>query len=138
MGIVGRILLIDGCWVYEGCRNSHGYGQINTKINGIYKRVYLHRIMFEIFIGKLVKGKELDHLCKNTYCVNPYHLEQVSHRVNCLRGISPASLHAKKTRCPKEHQYSHVNSRGQRVCRLCLMENSRRDYARKKMGLFSL
>ena len=40
-------------------------------------------------IGPVPDSLELDHLCRNRYCVNPSHLEAVSYRVNVLRGPVP-------------------------------------------------
>jgi len=43
-------------------------------------------------VGPVPDGLELDHLCRNRYCVNPHHLEAVSHRTNVLRGFIPPKL----------------------------------------------
>lgn len=73
----------DECWVWMRARNNHGYGQIGHD----RKVVYAHRVSWELHHGRPVPdGKELDHLCRNPPCVNPSHLEAVTHRENCLRG----------------------------------------------------
>lgn len=63
----------SGCWEWI---ESTAYG---------YARDFSHRLSYQIFVGPLIEGLELDHLCKNTKCVNPEHLEQVSHRTNIRR-----------------------------------------------------
>jgi hypothetical protein len=74
-------------------------------------------------------GLELDHLCRNAKCVNPYHLDPVSHRENVRRAlpyITPRN--SKKTCCPKGHEYDAENTRiytnqrtgrTSRYCRAC-------------------
>ena len=43
----------------------------------------------------------LDHLCRNTICVNPDHLEIVTPRENVLRGFGPTAIKARQTHCKK-------------------------------------
>jgi len=45
-----------------------------------------HRVSYALLKGPLVDGLDLDHLCRVRPCVNPDHLEQVTHLVNMLRG----------------------------------------------------
>lgn len=77
-------------------------------------------------------GLELDHLCRVRCCVNPGHLEPVSHQVNALRGVSPTALNAAKTMCPVGHPYSIENTRisaaGYRFCRECGRRHRMRYY----------
>lgn len=47
---------------------------------------YAHRAMYEQEVGPITEGLELDHLCRQTMCVNPSHLEPVTHAVNLRRG----------------------------------------------------
>jgi hypothetical protein len=100
----------DQCWEWRGWRDRHGYGRIDVK------RVsrLAHRIAYEILIGPIPDGLELDHLCRNTSCVNPAHLEPVTHRENMGRGTF-----ATKTHCPAGHLYAeHMdpNATWGRVC----------------------
>lgn len=62
--------------------NSGGYGLMT--INN--KNIYAHRHFYEKYKGKIPQGLVLDHLCKNTLCVNPNHLEAVTQKVNMQRG----------------------------------------------------
>lgn len=70
------------CWIWSASL-SRGYGQICFQ--GRLHRV--HRVSFSVEYGStLLKGMDIDHLCRVTACVRPSHLEQVTHRVNVARG----------------------------------------------------
>src|SRR5262249_52177059 len=75
--------------------------------------------------------REPHHLCNNRGCENVAHMELVPHRENVLLGTSPAAQHAKKTRCPAGHEYTHVRG-GQRKCRACEEEQARVRWAQLK------
>ena len=69
-----------GCWIWLGAK-SHGYGA--ARHNG--KNCSAHRVMYEELVGPIPNGLEINHLCRVKNCVNPEHLEPVTHRENCLR-----------------------------------------------------
>lgn len=70
-----------GCWVWQGHVGGCGYGR--TVRDG--RAVYVHRFMWELVHGRVPEGLELDHLCRNRLCMNPDHLEVVTHRENMRR-----------------------------------------------------
>lgn len=73
-----------GCWVWK-TGTVNGYGSFHYK-NG----QYAHRFSYEFFTGnKIPSDREIDHICRNKLCVNPEHLEVVTHRENVLRGPVP-------------------------------------------------
>src|SRR5258708_37728715 len=97
-------LIIDqdtGCLLWTGCRVK-GYGF--TSDGG--KNLYVHRVMYEWFVGPIPTGMELDHLCRVKHCAAPAHLEAVTHVENLRRGAGSAGRHnAVKTECPHGHPY---------------------------------
>jgi hypothetical protein len=67
--------------------------------------------------------------------VNPEHLEAVTHRVNNNRGVGLSAQNARKTHCKRGHEFVPVNTyryRGQRICRTCGREKTRRFRERQR------
>lgn len=125
----------DECWEWQGCKNVTGYGLIALGASHPGKSVVVHRVSFEHFVGPIPRGLSLDHLCRNRACVNPAHLEPVTHRVNVLRGESPAAKFAARDCCPQGHPFDEENTyhwRGRRLCRACRRVESLARYHRKK------
>jgi hypothetical protein len=130
-----KIALTDtGCieWI------AGGYGMFFIDwAGGRNLRVLAHRWSYEYHVGPIPDGLTIDHLCRNPACVNPDHLEPVTHRENVLRGTSRAAIHAAKTECVNGHPFSGDNLilRGNgrwRDCRECTRAKHRRRYHRLK------
>jgi hypothetical protein len=109
----------NGCWEWQGHLDIGGYGTFSFN----NKPVKAHRFSFEYHNGPIPKGLELDHLCRNRACVNPYHLEPVTRQINESRAIQ--NPHNKlKTHCPLGHPYDLINTYfdkdGGRDCKICM------------------
>jgi hypothetical protein len=107
-----------GCWMWQGSVTGKGYG--NVRVAG--KTKYAHRFFYEHHVGPIPAGLDLDHLCRVQTCVNPEHLEPVTHRENVLRGEGPSAQQARLTHCKRGHELSGDNVysyRGKRECREC-------------------
>lgn len=109
-----------GCLLWTGSTDGRGrYGQF-----GVDRRVVrAHRWAWEQEHGPVPEGFDLDHLCRKTLCVNPAHLELVTHRENVLRGQSFAAINAAKTHCKRGHPFTPETIRrttdGGRQCMAC-------------------
>lgn len=112
-----KVRKTDGCWFWTSTRGENGYGQFTLR-TGVVRRA--HRIAYELAVGPIPDGLEIDHLCRVRACVNPAHLEPVTRQENIRRAV------AAKTHCPKGHPrtpensaHDHVN--GSRVwrCKTC-------------------
>lgn len=114
----------DDCWLYASYINPvTGYGQRGIKHHGKSKYQYVHRIFYENIKGRIPKGLAIDHLCGVRHCINPIHMEAITNNENVRRGQYRNSWNAKKTHCPKGHEYTisntMLNKRGGRLCRTC-------------------
>src|SRR5665647_2266757 len=76
----------SGCIEWVAGTNGVGYGLIHLGPEDGSRKVYAHRWSYEHHFGPVPDGLHLDHLCRNTICVNPEHLEPVTQRENVLRG----------------------------------------------------
>lgn len=77
-----------GCWDWLATRTAAGYGQFwagRYSPTGQPLLDSAHRVVYEVLVGPIPAGLEIDHLCRNTGCVNPEHLEVVTHAENVRR-----------------------------------------------------
>lgn len=115
----------NGCWEWPGKREY-----TTMMFRG---RIELaHRVAYLLWRGPI--AQVLDHLCRNTHCVNPWHLEDVSRRTNTLRGMTIAAAEVARIACPQGHPYSAENTymsrSGKRHCRECGNQRQMRRYWR--------
>lgn len=122
------------CWLWTGAKTEDGYGQFRMG----QRMMPAHRIAWLDGGRKNVipDGYVIDHLCRNTSCVNPQHLEPVTIETNVDRGLRGRDSH---TECPNGHRYSEDNTQLQarhgrvhRYCKTCLKESKRRTYLKRK------
>ena len=124
----------ETCWLWTGRIGKGGYGRLGPRL--------AHRAAYELFVGPVPQGFELDHLCRTPNCVNPQHLEPVTPEENWLRSHNPARINADKTHCKNGHEFTPENTllntrnrpsrRPYRRCRKCTQARQRAWYAARK------
>ena len=110
----------DGCWMWLGHIDPAGYGRI--KKPGSRVPSYTHRVSYELHVGPIPPGLQIDHLCRNRACLNPAHLEVVTLVENVMRGFGLPARNARKTHCKHGHEFTEANtqrSEADRACRAC-------------------
>lgn len=75
----------DGCWVWQPKGGTTAYGQLGRRVGGKYRALLAHRVSYEVFVGPIPEGLEIDHLCRVPKCVNPAHLQVVDRVTNVRR-----------------------------------------------------
>jgi hypothetical protein len=140
-----KICRTELCWNWLLTVNNYGYGKFVTGPDWPLRRkqVLAHRLSYQLNVGPIPEGLQLDHLCRNKLCVNPTHLEPVTTRVNTLRSFGPSSVNAKKTHCYKGHELCEDNIYrfgNKRLCRICraAAEQRRRDKLKALYGVTCL
>lgn len=125
----------NGCWLWIGAKTPTRGLVYGVRLDG--KRIRkAHIISYERSVGLVPDGMELDHLCRNTLCVRPDHLEPVPHKINVLRGMSPGALNAKKSCGPCGHPYDGHDGK-RRYCKNCRTKWHREYYHRNKELILS-
>lgn len=122
-----------GCREWTEYIDPAGYGRVYAD----YSQKLAHRVAYELIVGPIPDGLQLDHLChtrdatcpggkacRHRRCINPEHLEPVTNEQNMLRSPRTFGVQNKaKTHCPQGHAYDQDNtgrkSKGGRNCRSC-------------------
>lgn len=117
------------CWLWTGAKMKNGYGVFNRGSGA--GTALAHRFSYELLMGAVPEGAQLDHLCRVRNCVNPDHLEPVTQAENMRRGFGFVGLNSRKTHCPNNHPYDAVytgRGKAERYCSKCqrVSPNARR------------
>lgn len=104
------------CWGWSGVRSPSGYSRFDEASG---PTVQAHRYAYELLVGPIPDGYQLDHLCRNRWCVNPAHLEPVTQRENLRRGEGWSGVNAQKNACNYGHLFTPANTYTNYVGRRC-------------------
>lgn len=113
------------CWLWTGALNRGGYGVVR---DGDGRARILHRLVWELLVGPVPDGMDLDHVCRVRRCCNPAHLEVVTRQINVDRGDYAAGKQRGDS-CRRGHPFTPENTKSNgrnRCCRKCANEANRR------------
>ena len=121
-----KLRVTPGCWTWTAGVNQQGYGLI--QVAGKLRKA--HRVSYELHHGPIKPGLVVRHKCDTPSCVNPDHLELGTHKQNAEdRDTRGRNHHARKTHCPRDHEYTPENTSvtraGHRQCRTCHADRER-------------
>ncbi len=83
-----------GCWMWTASKDHRGYGQF--VLGPTPKRA--HRVAVLWSGREIPDGYEVDHLCFKKACVNPAHLDIVTHGVNMFRAAMAGAMNRNRRR----------------------------------------
>lgn len=127
----------EDCWLWAGTLNFGGYGSLYA----MGRSFMAHRVTYEDKFGSIPEGLEIDHLCRVRSCINPAHLEAVTHAENRRRSAGLPENYRYGGFCKIGHLLSSDNvywvkgntemGRKRRQCRQCLLDYSKKRYAKR-------
>lgn len=127
------VLLPSGCWAWTGEWVGQRYGILRVDGRRSRKAKLAHRVAWCLSHEAAIPEKlTIDHLCRNTMCINPAHLEVVTLRENILRSEGITARNARKTHCNHGHEFTEANTYyrkgfpAQRACRACHVDEQHR------------
>ena len=103
------------CWYWEGFLTDEGYGHFPLMSAS---SVLVHRTAYELLIGPIPKGMQLDHLCRTRNCVNPDHLEPITPSEHSLRS---QRWRMNRSKCVNGHPRVPSNRLKHDRCRQCIL-----------------
>lgn len=111
-----KVRKTETCWLWTAAVDRRGYGRF--QLQG--RTVGAHRFAYELLVGPITAGLQIDHLCRVTSCVNPAHMEPVTADENRRREAEAN----RKSHCPRGHEFTPENTyvsptNGGRNCRTC-------------------
>lgn len=124
----------DTCWLWTAGTNGNGYGR--TDHEG--RKQYVHRLAYVDVNGLIPDGLTIDHLCMNTRCVNPEHLQAVTRGENMRRGYAIPTRVAVRRHEPCRNGHArtpenvYISKAGKVHCRPCNRANQARYAAAKR------
>lgn len=70
----------DGCWLWTGYRTPTGYGRFGYRTGeGMWPA---HRAAYDLLVGPIPDGLQIDHICRVRACVRPDHLQLATYQQN--------------------------------------------------------
>ena len=129
-----------GCWNWTGSISNKGYGRMTEKQpDGRRRTIYAHRVSYEMHHGPITDDRVVDHMCDNPHCVNPDHLQLLTHKQNVLRSTAPHMVAYWTGLCLRGHDRTDPTigyrrpDNGRVMCRECMrLRQQRRNWQKRR------
>lgn len=109
----------DTCWLWNGSTKAAGYGTFQIRREGEtkWRAVNAHRYAYELWVGPIPEGLQIDHLCATPACVRPDHLDVVTQAENLRR--KSERIYARPF-CHRGHEIAVVGRTKAGKCKACV------------------
>lgn len=77
-----------GCWEWTRQRSPEGYAFVSWPVGKKKVRTPVHRMTLEAALAAPLGGQPVHHSCANRSCVNPSHLQPVTHSANAAEMLA--------------------------------------------------
>lgn len=123
-----------GCLLWTGSCDTGGYGSIciNKKTRTV------HRLVYELYFGKISRNKVIMHICDTRCCINIRHLKLGTQKQNVIDAVKKNRMyipHKNKKFCKNGHEFTEENTKWEtathRRCRACVKINNKRNNSKK-------
>jgi hypothetical protein len=112
-----------GCHLWTGYIGTYGYGLIEVpgyRAVGSRRILAAHRVMWEMAHG-FTDAEHVHHKCENPPCVNPAHLQPMTHKENNRLAYSTY----REGTCERGHTDIRTSKSGRHYCRTCNTDRMR-------------
>ena len=121
----------NGCWIWHAAISSTGYGcyWFEGRVESA------HIASYKMHVGSIPSGMELDHTCNVPRCVNPTHLNPVTHQQNIQLAFQRVPK-KKSAKCKRGHDLTGENRASWGTgdyCKICNAMRTRKSYAKRVM-----
>ena len=98
--LINQTNVVDGHWLWKGCRYKNGYGYLRYK----GQKWLVHRLSLIVFRGLDLTGKQVNHIvaCPHKHCFHPDHVYAGDQKQNMADRWNG---HVKKTKLQKNAEY---------------------------------
>ena len=97
-----------GCWLWTGGKSAGGYGGLVVHRNGVKRFLPTHRLAYTLAYGEIPEGLIIRHTCEEKLCVNPAHLEALTHTEKIRYYVRVGRPKAEA--CSKGHPFTPDNT----------------------------
>lgn len=123
---LGLYLLVRSERSADGCLIVRGFGQYRNVYQKVAGNAWAHIVAYALWVGPRDPRLDVHHKCRRRDCIEPQHLEQITHRDNCRADSDPE-------RCPYGHERQVDQATGRYLlCKPCNQDACRRYQQRKK------